>query len=244
MTVGFCYILAMFFSNYALFYVNYPTQVIVKSCKMIPVMASSVLIHGKRYPLAAYLRVVMVTIGIIMFTFFKKATKSKAGAAQTQAIGLVLAFLSLLMDGFVSPNQEAIFSKYKTSTHQMMYYTNLWAMVLLAVALAVTGDGQRALSFVGQHPAVLSKVVQFGLMSAIGQFFIFYLVRQFSALTLVTVTTTRKFFTVLASIFWFKHSLTAGQWSSVALVFVGLAWEEAAKYMEKQAKKKKLATSA
>ncbi len=33
---------------------------------------------------------------------------------------------------------------------QMMYYTNLWAMVLLAVALAVTGDGQRALSFVGQ----------------------------------------------------------------------------------------------
>jgi hypothetical protein len=25
--IGFCYILAMFFSNYALFYVNYPTQV-------------------------------------------------------------------------------------------------------------------------------------------------------------------------------------------------------------------------
>jgi solute carrier family 35 (UDP-galactose transporter), member B1 len=116
--IGFCYILAMFFSNYALFYVNYPTQVIVKSCKMIPVMASSVLIHGKRYPPAAYFRVVMVTIGIIMFTFFKKASKVKEGA-QTQLIGLALAFLSLTMDGFVSPNQEALFSKYKTSTHQV-----------------------------------------------------------------------------------------------------------------------------
>lgn len=52
-------------------------------------------------------------------------------------------------------------------------------------------------------------------MSAIGQFFIFFLVRSFSALTLVTVTTTRKFFTVLASIFWFKHALTTGQWASV-----------------------------
>jgi len=39
-------------------------------------------------------------------------------------------------------------------------------------------------------------------MSATGQFFIFFLVRSFSALTLVTVTTTRKFFTVLASVFW------------------------------------------
>lgn len=36
-------------------------------------------------------------------------------------------------------------------------------------------------------------------MSAMGQFFIFWLVRSFSALTLVTVTTTRKFFTVLVS---------------------------------------------
>ncbi len=36
-----------------------------------------------------------------------------------QLIGLALAFLSLTMDGFVSPNQEALFSKYKTSTHQV-----------------------------------------------------------------------------------------------------------------------------
>ena len=75
--------------------------------------------------------------------------------------------------------------------------------------------------------------MQFGLMSAMGQFFIFFLVRSFSALTLVTVTTTRKFFTVLASIVWFKHTLTMGQWGSVALVFFGLGWEETSKYLQK-----------
>lgn len=234
MQVGFCYVLAMFFSNSALFYINYPTQVIVKSCKMIPVMAVSVLWRKKSYPLAAYMRVAMVTAGIIMFTFFKEAAKKSAKGARLQVFGLGLAMLSLFMDGFVGPAQEEIFSSYKPTTHQMMYYVNGWAFVLLLGGLLVTGDGARALSFVGKHPAILSKMMQFGLMSAMGQFFIFWLVRSFSALTLVTVTTTRKFFTVLASIFWFQHKVALGQWFSIALVFTGLGWEETNKYIQKQ----------
>jgi hypothetical protein len=143
-----------------------------------------------------------------------------------------------MMDGFVGPTQEEIFSHYHSSTHQMMYYTNMWAMLLLTVVMLFTGDGTRAVGFVVKNPAVLSKIMQFGLMSATGQFFIFFLVRSFSALTLVTVTTTRKFFTVLASVFWFQHKLTLGQWLSVAFVFSGLAWEEASKYIAKQRKKR------
>lgn len=237
MQVGFCYVTAMLLSNSALFFINYPTQVIVKSCKMIPVMAVSVLVRGKSYPMAAYVRVAMVTVGIICFTFFKKAAKLSKSGRQNSIFGLSLALASLCMDGFVGPTQEEIFSKYNSSTHQMMYYTNMWAMVLLSVAMVLTGDGARALGFVAKNPSVLSKILQFGLMSAIGQFFIFFLVRSFSALTLVTVTTTRKFFTVLASVFWFKHKLTLGQWLSVAFVFSGLAWEEASKYIAKQRKK-------
>jgi len=126
----------------------------------------------------------------------------------------------------------------------MMYYTNLWALLLLSVALIVGGDGAKALPFVAENPAILSKILQFGLMSASGQFFIFFLVRSFSALTLVTVTTTRKFFTVLASIIWFKHALTSGQWASVGLVFFGLGWEETSKYLAKIQKKKEAAKAA
>jgi UDP-galactose transporter B1 len=208
--------------------------VIVKSCKMIPVMAVSVLWRKKVYPMEAYMRVSMVTAGIIMFTFFKKSSKMGGKAAQhRQIVGLLMALGSLIMDGFVGPTQEEIFSRYNSSTHQMMFYTNMWALVLLASAAVVTGEGHRALAFVGKYPKVLSKITQFGVLSATGQFFIFFLVRSFSALTLVTVTTTRKFFTVLASIIWFKHPLSVGQWFSVAIVFAGLTWEEVSKYMAK-----------
>ena len=80
-------------------------QVIVKSCKMIPVMAVSVLVRGKSYPLAAYVRVAMVTVGIICFTFFKKAGKATKGSGSNSMFGLGLALASLLMDGFVGPTQ-------------------------------------------------------------------------------------------------------------------------------------------
>ncbi len=154
MQVGFSYVMAMLLSNSALLFINYPSQVIVKSCKMIPVMAVSVLVRGKTYPLAAYVRVAMVTFGIICFTFFKKAGKAVKGGRKNSIFGLGLALASLFCDGFVGPTQEAIFSQYKSSTHQMMYYTNLWAMVLLTVAMLITGDGSRALGFVAKNPAV------------------------------------------------------------------------------------------
>lgn len=40
---GICYTLAMIFSNNSLKHVNYPTQVLAKSCKMIPVLVAGTL---------------------------------------------------------------------------------------------------------------------------------------------------------------------------------------------------------
>ena len=40
---GVCYTLAMIFSNNALKHVTYPTQVLAKSCKMIPVLLAGTL---------------------------------------------------------------------------------------------------------------------------------------------------------------------------------------------------------
>ncbi|KAJ1475649.1 hypothetical protein T484DRAFT_1827562, partial [Baffinella frigidus] len=73
-----------------------------------------------------------------MFTFFKKASKGGSKAANRQVVGLLMALGSLLMDGFVGPTQEEIFSRFNSSTHQMMYYTNMWALLLLGTAALAT----------------------------------------------------------------------------------------------------------
>lgn len=61
----------MSFSNLALSYLNYPTQLIFKSCKLIPVMIGSIIILGKRYGFLDYIAAVVMCIGLTMFTLGK-----------------------------------------------------------------------------------------------------------------------------------------------------------------------------
>ncbi len=66
--------------------------------------------------------------------------------------------------------------------------------------------------------------------SAAGQNFVFFTIAHFSSLTLATITTTRKFFTILLSVLYFRHELSARQCAGVGLVFVGLGMELWNKY--------------
>ena len=72
---SFTYLLAMVTSNKALSWVNYPTQVIGKSCKPIPVMILGVLVGGKKYPLLKYLFTLMIVGGVALFMYKDKAGK-------------------------------------------------------------------------------------------------------------------------------------------------------------------------
>jgi UDP-galactose transporter B1 len=181
----------------------------------------------------------MVTIGIVVFTFFKDSAKSSKASngteipVLTELFGLLLAFGSLILDAFVSPNQESVKEKHNCSSYQLMYYSNVWGLAV-SLALAVcAGELQPAAAALAANSALLFDVSIFGLLSAAGQVFIFLAISSFGALTLVTITTTRKFFTVLGSIVIYKHSVSGGQIAGMLLVFGGLAWAEVSKAMRK-----------
>ena len=76
----------------------------------------------------------------------------------------------------------------------------------------------------------------FSLCSAFGQLFIFWTIREFDSLTLSTITTTRKFFTIVTSVVFHGHVLTQGQWVAVGVVFAGLALETVEKEWEKRSR--------
>lgn len=63
--VSFTYLCAMLASNEALQHVSYPTQVLGKSIKPVPVMLFGVFIARKRYHLAKYAAIIMIVLGII-----------------------------------------------------------------------------------------------------------------------------------------------------------------------------------
>jgi drug/metabolite transporter (DMT)-like permease len=59
-----CSFATIYLSNLSLLYLNYATQVIFKSSKVIPVMIVGSLVWHKRYSLAQYGSVILVVIGL------------------------------------------------------------------------------------------------------------------------------------------------------------------------------------
>lgn len=189
------------------------------------------------------------------------AAKSQEGSS---AWGILPLSINLLLDGLTNTTQDHVFSSPQVYTRftgpQMMVAQNVLSTVLTTLYLGImpfissTGilhallpfpippstetELSSAISFLSRHPEALKNVIGFAACGAIGQLFIFYTLSRFSSLLLVTVTVTRKMLTMLLSVFWFGHSLSAGQWLGVGLVFGGIGAEAAVQKQEKAAKER------
>ena len=102
------YLTAMVASTSALQYVSYPTQVIAKSCKPIPVMLIGVLYAHKRYSFAKYMFVLLIVIGVGIFLY--NPNKISVVANSTPLVGELFLLLSLTCDGFTGAFQVSFSS--------------------------------------------------------------------------------------------------------------------------------------
>ena len=234
---GVSQMLAMAASGEALRYVSYATQVLGKSCKMVPVMAGGLILGGKSYKATEYLQVVLVTVGVIVFNFGGKSS----GKGSDSSYGLVLICVSLLMDMVTGGLQDKVKAstkklnnddKAKTSMFESMLYTNLsGTLVALGIGFYL-GHVTDGLAFLTKYPEALTAMLVYSLASAIGQVFIYYTVTEFGPLLLTTVTTTRKIFSTLYSVLIVnpEKGLNEMQWAGCGLVFVGIGVEVVEKY--------------
>jgi hypothetical protein len=95
----------------------------------------------------------------------------------------------------------------------------------MLVSGVAAGEITPAIVFCSRFPQVLLMVAGSGLVSAIGQAFIFVMITNFDSLLVSVVTTARKFISILLSVAWFGHNITPFQWLAIATVFVGIGME-------------------
>lgn len=63
------------FGYASLKHIDYPTMILGKSCKLVPVMLMNFLLYRKTFPLYKYIVVAMITIGVSGFTLMQPAKK-------------------------------------------------------------------------------------------------------------------------------------------------------------------------
>ncbi|KAL6802046.1 UAA transporter [Trichoderma sp. SZMC 28012] len=251
--------LASPFGYASLTHIDYITFLLAKSCKLLPVMFLHITIFRKRYPIYKYLVVAAVTLGVAVFTLHsgRKHKKSTRSEEANVSWGLLLLGINLLFDGLTNSTQDYIFQTFRPfSGPQMMCANNIMSTVVTSLyllgspALVSTGIGEwlgmdvagsagelnAAIEFMTKYPAVWKDVLGFAACGALGQVFIFYTLSTFSSVLLVTVTVTRKMFTMILSVVAFGHRLTQMQWLGVTLVFGGIGVEAAIARKEKMDK--------
>jgi solute carrier family 35 (UDP-galactose transporter), member B1 len=234
-----CYVTAMVCSNEAIPYVSYPVQVLVKSCKLIPTMVVGQLAErGQRqlYSRVEWLAALGISLGIVLFQYSRMTvatattTTGSSSTSTPNMYGLLLLAGSLTMDGALSYMQTVVKRTplRPPNAIETMLYVNVYALLFLFPLCLVTGQWQNAIDSLRLDSDSNRAVVTAGnilLLNgtvALGQIFIFLTIAWFSPVTTTLITTTRKFGTILLSVYLYGHAFTVLQWLAVTMVFTGL----------------------
>ncbi|KAF3655690.1 UDP-galactose/UDP-glucose transporter 3 [Capsicum annuum] len=236
----------------ALKYISYPAQastsacifpVLAKSSKMIPVMFMGTLVYGIRYTIPEYVCSLLVAGGVSLFALSKTSSKTISKLAHPNApLGYGLCFLNLTFDGFTNATQDSISARYpKTSAWDIMFGMNLWGTIYNMMFMFGwrNASGYEAVQFCKQHPEAAWDILLYCLCGAVGQNFIFLTISRFGSLTNTTITTTRKFVSIVVSSVLSGNPLSQKQWTSVAMVFSGLSYQIYLKWRKLQRMTKK-----
>lgn len=223
LTVG-----TMGLSNTSLGYLNYPTQVIFKCCKLIPVMLGGVLIQGKRYNVADVSAALCMSLGLIWFTLADSTI-----APNFNLTGVFLISLALCVDAVIGNVQEKAMKQHNASNSEMVLYSYSLGFLYILLGLACTRGLGPAVAFCSKSPLqTYGYAFLFSLTGYCGVSFVLALIKVFGALVAVTVTTGRKAMTIVLSFLFFSKPFTFPYVWSGLLVVLGIFLNVYSKHMD------------
>lgn len=202
---------------------------IIKSCKLIPTMLMGTVWYGVHYSISEWAVVALLCSGLTIFSLQASPKAILKLSAPNLLLGYTFCALNLICDGYTNSTQDNIRRKYKRgSAIHLMYATNFWlsvcsSLIFLAGELfGIQFAASEFIRFFKMDPNFRIYILEFCFCGAVGQLFIFWMIHSYGSVVTVIVTTTRKFVSILLSVFWSRTPLLPQQWMGVLLVFLGV----------------------
>ncbi|GIX62452.1 protein tyrosine phosphatase, putative [Babesia caballi] len=226
-------VVAMLSSHAAVKYVGVPTQIVIKSAKMIPILIGGLLIFKKTYPMYDYVTVCVITLFIFIFNFFKPNARM---AGENTTFGLVLCLMSLACDGFTGPIEDRMLALKDLHPFSMLFILNFFGFPFAAAA-AFIFEGTEPFCLLRDNPELWKILLLLSVTASVGQVFIVICLKLYGSLYTTLITTIRKIVSSLLSIFMFHHPMSVLQWISMAGTFLTLFARQYFKYQHGLKKK-------
>jgi len=204
----------MFATNSGLKYISYPTRIIFKGAKPVPTMIMEWLYVGKIFTKTEISSVIILVIGIIIFSSADAASKSsKAGS--NPSMGYIFMIFGVMFDSFTSNfEKKNIFKKYGASHCEAMFFAStfgfIWSLVvLLSTDPDMLYDGY---TFFKNTP----NAIMWLMMSSIGAYmsvvFVLLLIKVYSTTYAECVKGVRKVCSISASYLYLGKDKTFGMY--------------------------------
>ncbi|BES93840.1 adenosine 3'-phospho 5'-phosphosulfate transporter [Nesidiocoris tenuis] len=203
----------------ALKYISFPSQVLAKACKIIPVMMMGKLVSKHKYEYYEYVTAALISIGM---TFFMLSSAPSEDNTVTTLSGIVLLISYLTFDSFTSNWQGYLFSQYKVSPVQMMWGVNLFSLLFTSVSLFQQGAFSVCIGFMNKFPKFGLDVLLLAISSGAGQLFIFSTISFYGPVVFVIIMTIRQGLAILLSCLIYQHTVTLIGIIGIIMVFTAI----------------------
>lgn len=203
-------------SNISLNFINFPTKVVFRSCKLIPTMIIASIIHQKKFSMTEYFCAIAISSGLVMF-----AAAGWEATPSFHPIGLVLVSLSVFADAILPNAQERLF-RMGASRLEVTLYTNVFSLIAYTVSTLLSGDLRGCIQQTIQNRQLAMYFLIYTFVAYIAISVHMTVVKRFGGVTAVLIATGRKGMTLVISFLLFPKAFSLFYPVGACMVLGGL----------------------
>ena len=216
-------------SNLSLNYINYPTRVVFRSCKLIPTMLIATIMNKSVFSSSEYLSAVGISLGLIMFT-----TADWKTSPSFNPTGIALVSLSVCADSILPNFQQKIFSS-GASRLEVTVYTNILVLIAMTTTTLWSGDLMGTLKLMRSDRRIFNYITVYTFVAYIAISIYMQIVKRYGGVAAVLVTTARKALTIILSFCLFPKAFSWLYVFGSILVLGGLSYTSLLKQKQQKA---------
>jgi len=204
-------------TNVSLQFLNYPTQIIFKSMKLITVMIGSLFILRASFTMYEYASAVCLVVAACFFSLGDTDV-----SVEFPVKGITIVLLSLVGDSLHSNTQDSLLREHKASTSEAMLFTNFFAAIASFVYILVTGELFAAIAYCQSYPIAYALFLLRSAVIYLGVLCFMLMIKSFGVVVATSVTTVRKIVSILLSFVLFPKAWSNKYWWGGLLFGVSL----------------------
>jgi solute carrier family 35 (adenosine 3'-phospho 5'-phosphosulfate transporter), member B3 len=227
----FCLLSSSALSNMSLNYINFPTKVVFRSCKLIPTMLVASVLNKRIFSSVEYSCALAVCAGLVFF-----AAADWQLTPTFNSIGIILVSLSVFADAILPNAQERVF-KLGSSRLEVTFYTNFFCLICMTFTTYLSGDLVGIVKHaISDHQLALYMTI-YTLVAYVAISTHMTVVKRFGGVAAVVLATARKGMTLVLSFILFPKAFSWYYVIGAILVLGGLLMSSLLKIRAKESAK-------